>query len=104
MPPPLLDAAATGSLVQPRTLNNNAIVRIRASIYLRPILGKIRKNCVRNANIKEQYNIQDIVKWGLVRIRNWNECISRMNSDRMVKTVRDNKPQESRLSERSLKR
>ncbi|KAI4487676.1 hypothetical protein M0802_011938 [Mischocyttarus mexicanus] len=37
---------------------------------LRPIVGKTRKYCIRNVNIRKECNIQDIVKWRRVRRRN----------------------------------
>ncbi|KAI4472235.1 hypothetical protein M0802_017027 [Mischocyttarus mexicanus] len=59
---------------------------------LRPIVGKTRKDRIRNTSIRKECDIQDIIKWGRVRRRNWDEHISRMDADRMVKAARDYKP------------
>ncbi|KYQ46837.1 hypothetical protein ALC60_14128, partial [Trachymyrmex zeteki] len=86
-----------------RTVSKRSL-RTSEMKILRSTVGKTRRDRVRNDNIRQQCNIQDIVRWGRERRRNWNQHISRMNRDRLVKIARDGKPKGSRLPGRPPKR
>lgn len=71
---------------------------------LRTIVGKTRLDRIRNQNIREQCQTQDIVRWGRERRRQWNQHISRMGNERIVKAAREGKPEGSRPPGRPPKR
>ncbi|XP_056641560.1 uncharacterized protein LOC130448295 [Diorhabda sublineata] len=61
---------------------------------LRCIIGKTRRDYVRNEDIRQQCIIQEIVRWGRERRRNWNQHVARTEEHRLAKIIRDGKYQE----------
>jgi hypothetical protein len=59
---------------------------------LRKVVGKTRLDHVRNQDIREQCGIQPIGEWVNKRRKEWNNHISRMTEDSIVRAVRDNSP------------
>ena len=71
---------------------------------LRKIVGKTRRDRVRNENIRQQLEIEKIGEWVERRRNEWNAHISRMATDRLVRTARDNIPDGKRSPGRPRKR
>jgi hypothetical protein len=71
---------------------------------LRRITNKTKRDRMRNDRIRESCEIQNITSWVQRRITEWNEHISRMADDRLVKEVRDGIPEEKRNRGRPMKR
>jgi hypothetical protein len=59
---------------------------------LRKIAGKTRLDHIRNRGIGEQCEIQPIGEWVNIRRDEWNNHISIMTGDRIVRVVRNNSP------------
>ena len=71
---------------------------------LRRIMNKTRLDKIRNRDIREKCEIQNIGDWVQRRRIEWNAHISRMNEDRIVRRVRDNVPIGRRSRGRPMKR
>jgi hypothetical protein len=59
---------------------------------LRKIVGKARLDHVTNQDIRQQCEIQPIGEWILKRREEWDNHVSRMTEDRIVRVARDNIP------------
>lgn len=59
---------------------------------LRRIAAKTMRDGVTNREIRERCGVQNITEWVSRRRREWNDHISRMSEDRLVRRVRDNRP------------
>ena len=59
---------------------------------LRSITGFALKNRKRNQLIKEQCNIQDIVRWSRQRRREWRDHVNRMDDEKLAKIAMSEKP------------
>jgi hypothetical protein len=71
---------------------------------LRKIIGKARSARISNENIRQKCNIQNIADWITRRRHEWNEHITRMNPQRIVRQARDNHPRTRRSVGRPKKR
>jgi hypothetical protein len=71
---------------------------------LRKIIGKTRRGSISNENIRQTCNIQNIAKWITRRRHEWNEHITRMSPQRIVRQVRENHPRTRRSVGRPKKR
>jgi len=47
------------------------MLRVAEMKTLRTVMGKTRIDRIRNTDIREQYGVQDIVRWGSQRKRYW---------------------------------
>jgi hypothetical protein len=72
--------------------------------FLRKIIGKTRRDRISNENIGQTCNIQNIADWITRRRYEWNEHITRMNPQRIVRQARDNHPRTRRSVGRPKKR
>lgn len=57
---------------------------------LRDISGKTRQDRVQNQSIRE-----DIVHWGYVKYRCWNQRTFRMSKERLVRATKDSDPEDN---------
>ncbi|XP_055380820.1 uncharacterized protein LOC129611625 [Condylostylus longicornis] len=71
---------------------------------LRSITGYTRYDHKRNDEVREIWEIQDIVKWSRRRRKEWNQHVQRMSPDRVVKRAFMGKPSSCRLPGRPPKR
>lgn len=71
---------------------------------LRWLTGNTIRDRIRNATIRDECDVQDIVRWARKRRRGWNDHISRMGDDRLVRIARDGRPPYSRPPGRPPKR
>jgi hypothetical protein len=58
----------------------------------RSIVGQTRFDHVRSQNIRRQCNVQGIGEWIRRRRDEWNEHVSRMAPESIVRSVGDNSP------------
>jgi hypothetical protein len=63
---------------------------------LRKIIGKTRRERISNENIRQTCNIQNNADWITRRRHEWNEHITRMNTQIIVRQARDNHPRTRR--------
>jgi hypothetical protein len=70
----------------------------------RKTVAKTGLDHVRNQDMREQYGIQPIGEWVNKGREEWNNHISRMTEDRIVRVVRDNSPKCKRRPGRPRKR
>lgn len=59
---------------------------------LRSIIGKTRRDGVRNKEVRDQCEIIDINKFVKGRKKEWNNHVTRLRDDRITKIARDMKP------------
>jgi len=71
--------------------------------FLRKIIAKIKICRISNENIRQTCNIQNIADWITRRRHEWNEHITRMNPQRIVRQARDNHPRTRRSVGRPIK-
>jgi predicted GTPase len=71
---------------------------------LRNIIGRTRRDRISNEIIRQTCNIQNIADWITRRSHEWNEHITRMNLQRIVRQARDNHPRTRRSVGRPKKR
>jgi hypothetical protein len=71
---------------------------------LRSITNETKWDRMRNDRIREPCEIQNITSWIQRRRTEWNERISRIADDRLVKKVRDGIPEGKRNRGRLMKR
>ena len=57
---------------------------------LRKIVGKTKIDRIRSQQIRESCGIQPISEWVKIRIRNWDDYVTRLDVERLVKISRDN--------------
>ena len=57
---------------------------------LRKIVGKTKRDRIRSQQIRESYGIQPTNEWLERRRREWDEHVTRMDAERLVKISRDN--------------
>ena len=93
-----------GIEVREDTHKTKQMLRVAEMKTLRTIVGKTRRDRVRNTNIREQCKIQDIVRWGRQRKRMWYNHVRRMNENRLPKIALENNPPGSRPPGRPPKR
>jgi hypothetical protein len=63
---------------------------------LRKIAGKTKESRIRNQQIRETNGIQPINEWMKKSIREWDDHVTRMNAESLVKISRNNIPAEGR--------
>lgn len=80
------------------------LMRTTEMKILRSITGKTLRDRIRSEDIRTTCETQDVVRWVRQRRRNWNEHVTRMDNDRIVKIARNLKPRGARLPGRPRKR
>ncbi|XP_056646891.1 uncharacterized protein LOC130451715 [Diorhabda sublineata] len=94
-----------GTEVREDTNNTKQMLRVAEMKTLRTIVGKTRRDRVRNTQMsKWQCGIQDIVRWGRQRKRQWYNHVRRMDENRLPRIVLEINPPGSRPSRRPPKR
>ncbi|XP_057653819.1 uncharacterized protein LOC130892419 [Diorhabda carinulata] len=93
-----------GMEVREDTNKTKQMLRLAEMKTLRTIVGKTRRDRVRNTDVKEQCGIQDIVRWGRQRKRQWYNHVRRMDENRFPRIVLENDPPGSRPPQRLPKR
>ncbi|XP_056635444.1 uncharacterized protein LOC130444373 [Diorhabda sublineata] len=76
-----------GTEVREDTNKTKQMLRVAEMKTLRTIVGKTRRDTVRNTDVKEQCGIQDIVRWGRQRKRQWYNHVRRMDENRLPRIV-----------------
>ena len=84
------------------TSRTKQLIRTVEMNTLRAIVGKTRLDRVRNSTVREQCGVQDVSKFVKVRRKAWNEHVSRARDTRLIKIVRNNKP-EGKISRNAVK-
>ncbi|CAG9839125.1 unnamed protein product [Diabrotica balteata] len=92
-----------GIEVREDTNKTKQMLRVAEMKTLRTIMGKRRRDRVRNTNIREQCKIQDILRWGRQRKRMWYNHVRQMDENRLPKIALENNPPGSRPPEDHLK-
>ena len=59
---------------------------------LRKIVGKTKIDRIRRQQIRESCGIQPVSEWVERRRREWDEHVTKMDAERLVKTSRNNIP------------
>lgn len=59
---------------------------------VRMIAGHTLQDRVRNAELRQQTTIDDVVRWVRARRRQWNDHVSRMTDGRLARIARDGIP------------
>jgi len=67
------------------TNKTKRMLRVAEMKTLRTIMGKTMIDRIRNTDIREQYGVQDIVRWGRQRKRYWYTHVRRMEEGRPCK-------------------
>ncbi|XP_056639353.1 uncharacterized protein LOC130446869 [Diorhabda sublineata] len=93
-----------GTEVREDTNKTKKMLRVAEMKTLRTIVDKTRRDRVRNTDIKEQCGIQDTVRWGNQRKRQWYNHVRRMDENRLPRIVLVNNPLGSRPPGRPPKR
>lgn len=93
-----------GTEVREDTNKTKQMLRVAEMKTLRTIVGKTRRDRVRNTDVREQCGIQDIVRWGRQRKRQWYNHVRRMDENRLPRLVLENNPPGSRPPGRPPKR
>ncbi|XP_044760224.1 uncharacterized protein LOC123317680 [Coccinella septempunctata] len=81
-----------GTEVREDTVKTKHMLRVAEMKTLRTIVGKTKRDRVRNTDIREQCGIQDIVRWGRQRKRQWYNHVRRMDENRLPRIVLENPP------------
>ncbi|XP_044760249.1 uncharacterized protein LOC123317707 [Coccinella septempunctata] len=74
------------------TAEAKRILRTTEKKALRSIAGKTLLDRIPNSQIRELCKVQDVVRWGRQRRRDWNQHVSRMDPQRLARIARDLKP------------
>ncbi|XP_060530090.1 uncharacterized protein LOC132704215 [Cylas formicarius] len=93
-----------GTEVREDTNKTKQMLRVAEIKTLRTIVGKTRRDRVRNTDVREQYGIQDIVRWRRQRKRQWYNHVRRMDDNRLPRIVLENNPPGPRPPGRPPKR
>lgn len=86
------------------TTRTKTLLRTAEMKTLRVIAGKTLRDHERNANIREQCDVCDVVRWGRQRRRQWYEHVRRMDENRLPRRVLEGRPLGSRQPGRPPKR
>ncbi|XP_057657401.1 uncharacterized protein LOC130894538 [Diorhabda carinulata] len=92
-----------GTEVREDTNKTKTMLRVAEMKTLRTIVGKTRRDRVKNTDIKEQCGIQDIVRWE-DNVRGSGTHVRRMDENRLPRIVLENNPSGSRPPGRPPKR
>ena len=90
--------------VRKDTNKTKCMLSVAEMKILRTIVEKTRRGRVRNTDIREHCGIQDMVRWGRQRKRQWYDHIRRMDEKRLPRVALECNPLNSRSSERPPKR
>ena len=74
-----------GTEVRSDTNKMKSMLWLDETKTLRTIVGKTKRDRVRNTDIREQCEIQDIVRWGKQRRRQWYDHVRQMDKSRLPK-------------------
>ncbi|XP_045473979.1 uncharacterized protein LOC123680232 [Harmonia axyridis] len=85
---------------RPDTARTRQLLETTEMRVLRRIAGKTLFDREKSENIRRTCGVENINEWVLGRKREWNDHISRMDEERMVRIARDRSP----LGRRSLGR
>ena len=85
-----------GTEMREQTNKTKSMLRVAEMKTLRTIVGKTRRDGVRNTDIKVQCGIHDIMRWGRQCRRHWYQHVRRMDENILQKIVLENKPPGSR--------
>ena len=88
---------------RPETSKTKQILETTEMKVVRKIAGRTLFDRKRSEEIRRMCKIDNINDWVLQRKKNWNEHISRMTDDRIVKTSRDKSPAGQRSTGRPRK-
>ena len=80
------------------TSKTKRVLETNEMSILRKIVHKSRRDKIRNEDIRKELNVQAINDWVDRRRFEWNQHISRMTSNRIVRVARDNLPVDGRRS------
>ena len=72
-----------GIEIREETNKTKSMLRVAEMKNLRTIMGKTRRDRIRNTNIRQQCGIQDVVRWGRQRKRQWFAHVKRMEENRL---------------------
>mgnify|MGYP006948248671 FL=1 len=86
------------------TAATKKLLRTTEMKTLRSIAGYTLRDRKRNELIREQCNIQDIVRWSRQRRREWRDHVNRMDDEKLAKIAMSEKPNTLRQSGRPPKR
>lgn len=92
------------SETRPDTSKTKQLLETTEMKILRRISGKTLLDRERSENIRGQCNVDNINEWVLQRKKQWNEHISRMANNRLVRITRDKSPSGKRSVGRPRKR
>ena len=92
-----------GAETRAATTKTEQLLRTTEMHTLRAILGKTRFDRMKNIDILERCNLQEVVKFVKIRRKAWNEHVSRAEQ-RLIRLVRDARPNTKRPSGRPPKR
>ncbi|XP_057652719.1 uncharacterized protein LOC130891773 [Diorhabda carinulata] len=77
---------------RPDTAKTKRLLKTSEMKVLRKITGKTLLDRERSDDIRQKCRVENINEWVLSRKREWDEHISRMSEERIVKIARDNSP------------
>ena len=92
-----------GAETRATTTKTKQLSRTTEMNTLRAILGKTRFDTMKNIDILERCNLQEVVKFVKSRRKAWSEHVSRAEQ-RLITLVRDARPNTKRQPERPPKR
>lgn len=81
-----------GAETRAETTRSKQLINTVEMKTLRKIVGKTRLDKIKNADIRNQCQIQEIGEWVETRRSQWAAHVSRMPEDRMTRIVRDSIP------------
>ena len=93
-----------GIEIREETNKTKSMLRVAEMKNLRTIMGKTRRDRIRNTNIRQQCGIQDVVRWGRQRKRQWFAHVKRMEENRLPRIALEGKPMGKRQPGRPPKR
>jgi endonuclease/exonuclease/phosphatase family metal-dependent hydrolase len=86
------------------TTKTKSLLRVSEMKTLRTICGVTLRDRVRNTEIRRRCDVQDVVRWGRQRRRQWNEHVRRMDAGRLAKITLQGVPTGKRPPGRPPKR
>ena len=86
------------------TERTKQLLRTTEMKTLRSAIGVTLWDRMRNKDVRDQCNIQDINKWTRVRRKEWSNHFDRASKERLFRIARDGKPAAVRPKGRPLKR
>ena len=86
------------------TTKTKSMLRVAEMRNLRTIIGKTRRDRIRNTDIRQQCGIQDVIRWGRQRKRQWYAHVKRMEESRLPRIALEGKPAGKRLPGRPPQR